>query len=280
MSKLYSSEYKEINLGYLLKIILKSKWYILGVILSVTVLSMYIANTSVPIYESKALLKIGQYYKFERNGDITEKPLDFANELAHELSFLFLKKEVKGGHIVNIITQKNIKNHIEIISQGTSKVAASNIILDLLTYVKNKHSDILLENIERHKIELSNVIKKISAITNKQKSLLSKSNYKDKDYASLLNTLQLMAIINSDLGVGYIGQMLERKEKLELILEEGYNKNSYLVGEISVSDHPIKPRKKIIVLFGLALGLLLSILFVFLKEYFSNKHVKLNYKEN
>jgi LPS O-antigen subunit length determinant protein (WzzB/FepE family) len=89
-----------------------------------------------------------------------------------------------------------------------------------------------------------------------------------------------MAIINSDLGVGYIGQMLERKEKLELMLEKGYNKNSYLVGKISVSDHPIKPRKKIIVLFGLALGLLLSTLFVFLKENFSNKHVKLNYKEN
>jgi hypothetical protein len=168
-----------------------------------------------PVYESKALLKIGQYHKFERNGDVSIKPLDSANELTKELSFLFLGKAKNKSLIVKVFSQKGIENYIEIVSEGITSKHSSGVIKNLVHYVQKEHLKILANNKKRHKVELRNIVDKVDAITNKQRKFLSKEiTYADKDYTSLLNTLQLMSIINSDIGVGYIGQMLEKKEKL------------------------------------------------------------------
>ena len=47
---------------------------------------------------------------------------------------------------------------------------------------------------------------KVNAITEKQQKFLSDDVvYDNKDYTSLLNTIQLMSTIEIDLGVGYVG---------------------------------------------------------------------------
>jgi len=237
--------------------------------------SIYVAYSLDPVYESKALLKIGQYHKFERNGDVSIKPLDSANELTKELSFLFIGKGSKQASIVKITAQKNVENYIEIVSEGITSKHSSGVIKNLVHYVQKEHLKILANNKKRHKVELRNIVDKVNAITNKQRKFLSKEiTYADKDYTSLLNTLQLMSIINSDIGVGYIGQMLEKKEKLESLVNGEYEENTALVGVIHTSDQPIKPKKEVIIFFGFFIGIFLSVAIVFFREYLSQSSAK------
>ena len=230
MSKLYSSEYKEINVDYLLKIIIKSKIHIVIVTLFMTLFSIYWAHSLEPVFESKALLKIGQYSNLQQSGDIEIVPLDSADELTRELSFVFIqdnKGDESKSSIVKVSFQENIENYIEIVAEGLTSADTINTINGLLSYVQKEHSKELSRNRRKHEVELNNIIDKVSAITKKQRKFLSNDSiYDNKDYTSLLNTLQLMSIINSDLGIGYIGQMLERKAKLELILNGHYGENS------------------------------------------------------
>ena len=275
MSKLYSSEYKEINVNYFLKMIAKSKINIVILTLFTTLFSAYWAYSSSPVYESNALLKIGQYHELERNGNIITKPLDSANELTQELSFLFIGNGDKQASIIKVFTKKNIENYIEIVSEGASPEHSSDVIKNLVNYVQEKHFKVLLNNRKQQELMLKNIVDKVDTITNKQQKLLSKeSSYENKDYKSLLNTLQLMSIINSDLGVSVIGRMLERKEKLELLLSGEYEDNTTLVGEINTPNQPIRPRKKIIIFFGFFIGLFLSVAIVFSREYLSQSSAK------
>jgi len=275
VSKLYSSEYKEINVNYFLKMIAKSKIHIVILTLFTTLFSAYWAYSISPIYESKALLKIGQYHELERNGNIITKPLDSANELTQELSFLFIGNGDKQASIIKVFTKKNIENYIEIVSEGASPEHSSDVIKNLVNYVQEKHFKVLLNNRKQQELMLKNIVDKVDTITNKQQKLLSKeSSYENKDYKSLLNTLQLMSIINSDLGVSVIGRMLERKEKLELLLSGEYEDNTTLVGEINTPNQPIRPRKKIIIFFGFFIGLFLSVAIVFSREYLSQSSAK------
>ena len=63
-------------------------------------------------------------------------------------------------------------------------------------------------------------------------------------------------------------QLQETVEKLKLQLAPQFVQNSMLVGDYIVYDHPVKPKKKLIVLVALISGLILSIFFVFLLEFF------------
>jgi hypothetical protein len=255
--------------------IAKSKIHIVILTLFTTLFSAYWAYSISPIYESKALLKIGQYHELERNGNIITKPLDSANELTQELSFLFIGNGDKQASIIKVFTKKNIENYIEIVSEGASPEHSSDVIKNLVNYVQEKHFKVLLNNRKQQELMLKNIVDKVDTITNKQQKLLSKeSSYENKDYKSLLNTLQLMSIINSDLGVSVIGRMLERKEKLELLLSGEYEDNTTLVGEINTPNQPIRPRKKIIIFFGFFIGLFLSVAIVFSREYLSQSSAK------
>ena len=267
MSKLYKSDYRELNINHLLKIFFNYKLVIfISTFLSVAI-SAYVANTIKPTYEAKALLKIGQYYELQRNGDITGKAIDESNELSREVSFNFVSKEQDGAFIYKVLHERGVDNYIELISRGDSVTAVKNEIKAVEKYIIDMHDSIVKKNIQQYKIEISNISKKISAITSKQKTFLTKDSYGNKDYSSLINTLQLMSVINADLGIGYIGQIIERKEKLELLIKEPYKVKSQIVGDIQANKSPISPNKKIIVFFGFFIGMFLSLFAVFIREY-------------
>lgn len=275
MSELYNSKYKEINVNFLLKKIFESKIQILIISSLVVLFSTYWAYSINEEYESKALLKIGQYHVLEKNGNTSIKYLDSAKELTKELSFLFIDKGNEQASVVKIFTQKNIENYIEIVSRGVTPEHSSSVIDNLVKHVQHNHSKILNSNKKQHELELKSVVDKINIITNKQQKLLLKDNlYDNESYTSLLNTLQLMSIINSDLGMGYIGQMLERKEKIELLLGGEYETNTQLVGKINTPTQPASPKKRVIIFFGFFIGIFLSVVIVFLRELFSKQHPK------
>ena len=275
MSKLYSSEYKEINVNFLLKSLVESKILILIVTLFMTFSSAYWAYSIDPVYKSQALIKIGHYHVVARNGDVFRKSLDSANHLTKELSYLFVGQGDSQASIVRIISERNEPDYVEIVSEGSAPEHTANAIKNLVSYVQNEHSKILSTNREQITIALKNTDVSVSAITKKQERLLSKETpYKNEDYESLLNTIELMSIIDIELGFGYISQILERKEKLELLLGDDFEENTALVGEIQTPSQPFKPRKNVIVFSGFFLGIFLSVAVIFLRKFFSAQHTK------
>lgn len=267
MSKLYNSEYREININYLLKIFSKYKLIIFLVVSLFTAASTYIATSIKPIYEAKALLKIGQYYELQRNGDVLGRPVDTSSELSREISFNFIDRGKFGSSIYKVLIEKGVDSYIELIARGDSLEGSEEIIRKVERYIVNMHDSIVKKHTKQYKVELKNINKKILVITAKQNEILAKDFYSDKGYESLLNTLQLMSSINTDLGIGYIGQIIERKEKLELLIKEPYKNNSKIVGTIQLNNDPTSPNKQIIVFFGLFIGLLLSLSFIFIREF-------------
>lgn len=275
MSKLYSSEYKEINVNYLLKNIVKSKILILIVILFTTLFSVFWAYSLEPVYESRALLKIGHYHVVDRHGGVTRKELGNAPELVVELEFLYYGKGDEQAEIVKVERAKNIQNYIEIVSEGITPEHSSNVIKNLVRYVQKEHAKMLLINREKHIVAFRNTDISVSGITKKQQELLSKEkSFQSEDYASLLNTMQLMSIIDIELGVGYIGQILERKEKLELLLGDKFEQNTALVGEIHSPKAPTTIGKMVIIIIGFIVGIFLSIAAAFFRIYFSEQQPK------
>jgi len=267
MSKLYSSKYKELNINYLIKVFFDYKLSIFSVVLLFTGASVYLANSIKPIYEAKALIKIGQYYELQRNGDVVGRAIDSSDELAREVSFNFIGKGKDDASIYKVLHERGIDNYIELIARGSSIKTAKNEIKTVERYISDMHDSIVEKHTMQYKVELNNIVKKIGAITSKQKTFLAKDSYNSKDYASLINTLQLMSIINADLGIGYIGQIIERREKLELLINEPYKIKSQIVGDIQENNNPVSPNKKVIVFFGFFIGLFLSLFTVFVREY-------------
>ena len=266
MSKLYISEYREINVNYLLKIIVTSKILILVVTLFMTAFSAYWAYSIAPIYESKALLKIGQFSTLQRDGEITHRFIESTDALAKELSYLFIGRSDNDASIIKITPDRRV-NYIEILSEGLSPENSASVITNLLIFVQNEHLKAISNNRKQLQVALRTIIDKVNAVTEKQQKFLSDDVvYDNKDYSSLVNTLQLMSIIETDLGVGYIGQLLERKEQIELMLGDGFEENSKLVGEILTSVQPIRPHKSIIIIFGFFTGLFLSVAIIFYRE--------------
>jgi LPS O-antigen subunit length determinant protein (WzzB/FepE family) len=272
MLELYNSKYKEISIHHLLKVFFDYKLSIFAVVFLSTAISVYIAYSIKPIYQSEALIKIGKYYKLKRGGDIEPRPIDSSKELTQELSFNFIERGDKNSFISKVEHKKGVDNYISVISVSNSIDGAENLIKDVEQYIVSIHELFVKQHTEQYKIELKNITNKISVITTKQKFFLTKNSYDNKDYSSLLNTLQLMSIINTDLGVGYIGKIIERKEKLELLIKKPYMSKSKIVGSIKSNVTPISPKKRVIIFTGFFIGLLLSLFIIFTKEIFKIKN--------
>ena len=134
----------------------------------------------------------------------------------------------------------------------------------------------IFNNRKKHQATFNDLVDKVSAITKNQQRFLSKEeeeSNESKDYELLFFKIQLMKIIDVELGVDYIAEILERKDRIELLLgKDKFEKNTALVGEIHTPDQPIKPRKKLIGFFGFFVRIFLSVAAVFVRELFSKQH--------
>jgi hypothetical protein len=274
MAKLYNSDYREINIRYFFKSIAQSKKIILTITLLTTLISAYWGSLIIPVYNSEGLLKVGYYHQLSQSGDVSRVYLDTGKDLTIELEFLFLGKgNAQEGSIIKVFLEENVQNYIEIQSEGITAEASSNAIKALMRYVQDAHLKFLSNNRKQLELELKNIVRKVDAIIIKQRSILLKEDsYKSGDIESLSNTMQLMSKIEADLAVGYIGKLLERKEKIEELLSDRFEENTALVGEIYSSDSPVTPKQSLIIFIGFLLGIFLSILVVFLLVYSSEEH--------
>ena len=262
----------EIDLKELFGILWAKKILIISITLVFTLLAGIYAFNKTPIYEGTALVEIGNYKNNNNNVLVDSVP-----ELVKKLNLLFidlLKNEKdREATITSISTVKGTSSFINIKSESTSNKLASNEINKIITYIQNKHQTELENILNNRKSKITSIDRQINTIKNKQLELLSNKNDLNGNEA-LLNSLQLISMINGELGVQSISGLIKEKTELGLLLNKRNYKNSEVVGRIITNDYPIKPKKKLIVAIAFIAGFILSIFLVFIMNAFRKEEDK------
>jgi hypothetical protein len=220
---------------------------------------------------------------------------------------MYKNQKALPSEILSIKLPKKQKNFIEIKAEGISNKEVVDNINKVYNYIRKKHQMVLDDVKAKREFEISNLTKRIETTKTKEIPLLDSKidlqktallNYKqelakiDKNMKKIENTnpslaaLKLMEKRNIS---GFIlklsSTLLDMKNKRDMIeivklpeLSEKLNilktmllphnyKNSEIVGEIITDEHPIKPKKKLIVVVAFITGLILSIFLVFFLEF-------------
>ncbi len=313
----------EIDLKELFKSLWLKKNFIIGVTTAITLLAGIYAFNKTPIYQVNALVEIGNYklHNNNNNNNNNKAILDSASDLSKKLNILFIdmvkNEKDREFEITSISTSKKVNNFIEIKAEAISNDLASQEIITVVSYIKNKHQNILNDVKNRRELEIKNIetkIKNIKNIKNKEIKLLSEKiriqqtnldNYKQqldtisKNIKDIENTnpaltalklmekrdlssfilelnLQLMDMRNKkdELETTAINKLLEKKQLVESMMLPHNYKNSEIIGQIITSDHPAKPKKKLIVAVAFIAGFILSIFLVFIMNAFRKEEDK------
>jgi len=305
----------EIDLKELFGILWAKKTLIIGITTLITVLAGIYAFNKTPIYEATALVEIGNYKLHNNNNNNNNNNkaiLDSTADLSKKLNLLFIdmfkNEEDRKSEISSISVPKKSNNFIEIKAEATSNKLASEEIIKVVVYIKNKHQKILNDVKNRRELEIKNIEVKINNIKNKEIKLLSEKIKIQQanldDYKNQLNTigrnikdientnpaltalklmekrdlssfilelsLQLMDMRNKkdELETTSINQLLEKKQLVKSMMLPHNYKNSEVIGQVITNNYPIKPKKKLIVAVAFIAGFILSIFLVFIMNAF------------
>ena len=271
----------EIDLKELFKVLWAKKILIISITFIITLLAGIYAFNKTPIYEATALVEIGNYKLHNNNNNNNNNnnkaSLDSTADLSKKLNILFIdmvkNEKDREKLITSISAAKKVNSFIEIKAEATSNELASKEILKVVSYIKTQHQTKLKNVLEDRKSRIDSINRQINTIKNKQLELLSKDKNLNGDEA-LLNSLQLISMINGELGIQSISGLIKEKTELTLLLNERNYKNSEIVGKVIVSDYPTKPKKKLIVAVAFIAGFILSIFSVFIMNAFRKEEDK------
>ena len=205
----------EIDLKELFGILWAKKTFIISITTAITLVAGIYAFNKTPIYEAHALVEIGNYKLHNNNNNNNNNNkaiLDSASDLSKKLNILFidiLKNEKdREGLITSISAAKKVNSFIEIKSEAISNEIASREILKVVNYIKIQHQT-KLKNIQNdRKSRINSINRQINTIKNKQTELLSKDGNSNGNEA-LLKSLQLLSMINGELGVQTISELIK-----------------------------------------------------------------------
>ena len=209
--------------------------------------------------------------------------------------------------VTNISVSKGSTNFLEIKSEAQSNEDAKKEIEEVVIFIQAEHSRILDDVKKQKELELNNIFLQISDIKSKSvlvidkkvnaneqvlKDLNEQLKLVDENLKSIqslnpsLAALKLMEkrdITNSiselniqlfelenkkdELLTTTIYKLEEEKRNLESLLLSHNYKNTQVVGEIILNDHPVKPKKSLIVVVAFVTGFILSIFLVFFLQF-------------
>jgi len=248
------------------------------------------------------------------NKAILDSTADLSKKLNLLFIDMLKNEKDRKVEISSISVPKKSSNFIEIKAEAISNEIASREILRVVDYIKNKHQKILNDVKNRRELEIKNINTKIDNIKSKEIKLLSEKidiqQANLNDYKLQLNTigknikdiensnpaltalklmekrdlssfilelnLQLMDMRNQkdELETTSINQLLEKKQLVESMMLPHNYKNSEVIGRVITNDHPIKPKKKLVVAVAFIAGFILSIFLVFIMNAFRKEDDK------
>ncbi|WP_151949610.1 Wzz/FepE/Etk N-terminal domain-containing protein [Aliarcobacter butzleri] len=300
----------EIDLRELFKTLWKYKIFILVFTFVITILSIIYVSLKTPTYQVTALVELGSYKTESDQDIIIDNADNLSKKLTTIFIDLKKNLENKNFEITKIVTVKGMKNFIEISSEASSNTQAIEGLNEVIEHIKSEHSKLLddvkeknefqlknislsIKNIEEDK--LVNIEKKIELyqqnILNLEEQMVSVTETlkninkldpaisalklmekRDISNAIILNKSNLYDLIEEkeNLINIEINKLLYRKKILETLSLPHNLKNSEVVGSILVNEHPIKPKKSLIVIVAFITGFIVSIFLVFFIQFVNN----------
>ncbi|MFX4267567.1 Wzz/FepE/Etk N-terminal domain-containing protein [Aliarcobacter butzleri] len=300
----------EIDLKELFKTLWKYKIFILVFTFVTTILSIIYVSLKTPTYQVTALVELGSYKTESDQDVIIDNADNLSKKLTTIFIDLRKNLENKNFEITKIVTVKGMKNFIEISSEASSNTQAIEGLNEVIEHIKSEHTKLLddvkeknefdlknislnIKNIEEDK--LKNIEKKIELyqqnILNLEEQMVSVAETlknlnklhpsisalklmekRDISNAIVLNKSNLYDLIEEkeNLINIEINKLLDRKKVLETLSLPHNLKNSEVVGSILVNEHPIKPKKSLIVVASFVIGFILSMFLVFFIQFLNN----------
>ena len=270
----------EIDLAELARVLWSSKKLIASITATVTLFAALYVFNKTPIYEASSLVEIGSYKLHNNNNNNNNNnkaSLDSSEDLSRILNILFIdmamNEKGRDFEITSISVPAKVNNFIEIKSEAHSNEIASRAILKVVSYIKKNHQNKLDNVLSDRRSRVKSIDQQISTIKNKQLELLSIDENLNGESA-LLNSIQLISMINGELGVESVSRLINERNELTLLLNDQNYKNSEIVGQVITSDYPTKPNKKLIVTVAFIAGFILSIFLVFIMNAFRPEYEK------
>jgi len=250
-----SLDSQKIDFNFLLLIIKKFKTLLITSVILSFIFSILYVNNRTLTYKSMATIELGSYITSEYEMHEIDSP----RRLNKILNITFLGK-------LNAIQKiSEINQFIEIISISESIDESEKNIQKIHKFVSDLHLG-KINKIKNNYLErLNRIENNIRTIQDKQIELLTQHK-ESIDYNALLNSLQLITILNGE---------LEKKNKLKSLLKPDNFKNSILVGDVHHNKKPENLDSSLIItmltFFGIALSLLLAILIQIAQLLFNSK---------
>ncbi|MDN5115232.1 Wzz/FepE/Etk N-terminal domain-containing protein [Aliarcobacter butzleri] len=300
----------EIDLKELFKTIWSYKKFILIFTFIVTVLSIIYVSLKTPTYQVTALVELGSYKTESDQDVIIDNADNLSKKLTTIFIDLRKNVENKDFEITKIVTVKGMKNFIEISSEASSNTQAIEGLNEVIEHIKSEHTKLLDDVKEKNEFDLKNISLSIKNIEDdKLKNIEKKIQLYQQNILNLeeqmvsvtetlknlnkldpsISALKLMekrdisnAIISNKSNLYdlieekenliniEINKLLDRKKILETLSLSHNLKNSEVVGSILVNEHPIKPKKSLIVVVSFVTGFILSIFLVFFIQFVNN----------
>lgn len=275
----------EIDLRELWLTVVKHKKFIGLMTSCVTILAVVFVFMKTPIYEIKAILEIG----FFNTSTFFETPTNLVKKL--EQNYIDNQGESQEKTLLTKVSLvKGSINLVELVVEAQSNNEALAKLLFIEEDVKQKHKQIIESYLNQINIKISNLkAQKEDLLQEKEKLnefIHTKTNLIDK---ILKDNAAVAAVYSIELNNKTL-ELTELKNKiytlnsqisdLEILLAPSSLKETSILGEITKSDKPVKPKKALLVVVSFVTGLILSTFLVFIIEMFRKQNNIINISKN
>jgi len=267
---------QDIDFTELLQILQKRKKLIVLLSLLFLIFGMLYLWQAKPLYEVRAMMEIG---KFEA-GTKDEQTLDNIHSIKQKLEYYYgvkSKKKKEYPIVKSIDIKKKAKDIFLVTVEGYDNKSAQNLINNMITKIQKEYSrkmntylNMKKELISLVEMDIKNTkenLNKVNAILKEYNQKLINLSQKDAALAGIYtiqisrNQEQLQALESR------ISLLKGKEYNLKLSITPSRIKDTHVIGEIEVLDHPVKPKKILIILVSFITGLIFSIFLAFFLEF-------------
>jgi len=268
----YYSEDEKIDIKELWNILAQRKKMIYTVTLLITLLGVFYAFFSRPVYEVKGIIELAQ---------IDNKNIHNTYDIKQKLDFIY-QVRIKGKKlelpiIDSITVPKKTESMLVIKAHGYDNESASSKIEELVSTLKGIQNSEITDYIKLQTRRLKLIQKDINATDSAIKNTQNKiSVYEDKLLEIEKEDAALAGIYAIELGKMQSEINILRKNRSELNTEKNELlfsisptniTSTKLVGDIEILDKPVKPKKVLIIIIAFIFALFLSISLAFVLEF-------------
>lgn len=261
----------EISLVDLMLVLRRRRWIAIITFLGVVLLGfIYLAITK-PIYESTAILQVGQY----------SQPIDDENSIRGlsledpQILVVRLKEKTwstnteKGGNILRLSSvsykKREAKTLIKLKTSASNPEKAHESLNFIINNVMDEHRGLLDSVVSSRKELISKLSKRVEAMDKQIRQLnelISRTRKMDAAQAAVL------AVEKSRL-VGEVPKIEDRISTLQLYLSRLYTFPTQVIRKPTKPSSPVKPKGKLYIGISVVLGMILGVFVAFFFEFIS-----------